>query len=690
MLAHDVPVRSTRDHVIDLLGIGDTNPLTDVNVVADQLKVAFGSTAKIPIEYAQAGVTYQLCDPAGTPLGDDFTAEGNDGTVIIESPKVQEDVTYRIRATKRLAGSPLPAQASYLLDESAPVKVGIDADLVVEILAESLDAANEKPQPADPRIVQYGGSADVRISKSQEGVQYSLIIDDVGMKQFITGDLHDIVLSTGPMFEDAVILVRATKTFLASENRSSETSTLNANRLLAVRANPALVVSVDPSPVVDYQQDATIRIESTQATAKYRAYARTIRDSDFVRDPTDENVVTVPIAGPPAVRKPPQPDPWALPDGYAPLGADPAPGTDGDLLLTAAGLLDDSTIIVQAIKEHRTDSKKSEIIVSAVALDQAVVVLVRPDPNRALRLRVPLISGQTAGTMQVANGQPGVFYYFQWASAGEEFPLPAYFHKRDDQDNTQNKGVGQLGIEIDLAIATDPDAAPSFATNLATVTPHLPLLGIAPRAAGDTLSSRAVKAQTLVETPMTPRALVAEVPAIGADQAVIDYGATASILIPTCNRDDLYQVTLRGAVVGPAVTGDATDLAVVSDPLYADEVFAVVVSRPGDTGMAVERIVQVGVLVRPNTALPVAARQEVVNPKFGTDIVVQGSQPGVLYQLMSGATAVGSAVLGTGADIALPTGPISAATTFSVAAMRADDEQIAVVLRATVQLAPGA
>ena len=36
-----------------LLGIGDTYPLTDLNVVADQLKVPYGGTAKIPIEDAQ-------------------------------------------------------------------------------------------------------------------------------------------------------------------------------------------------------------------------------------------------------------------------------------------------------------------------------------------------------------------------------------------------------------------------------------------------------------------------------------------------------------------------------------------------------------------------------------------------------------------------------------------------------------
>jgi hypothetical protein len=459
---------------------------------------------------------------------------------------------------------------------------------------------------------------------------------------------------------------------------------------LAVRANPALAVSVDPSPILDYQQDAAIKIAHTQSSAKYRAHARTIRDGEFVRDPTDDNVITVPVAGPPAVRQPPIPDPWLQPDGYAPLGDDPVPGTGSDLLLTAAGLVDDHTIIVQAIKEHRTELKGLGMMTSAVALKQAVVALVRPDPNRALSLRVPIIGEKTADTLQVSNGQPGVFYYFQWAAADVDFPLPAYFHKRDDQDNTVNKGIGQIGIEIDFVVATDPDVASSFGTDLATVQPRFPLLGIIPMAAGDSLSSHAVKAQTLVETTMSQRALVAEVPVIVADQAVVDDGATAAILIPASNPEDVYQVTLAGAAVGPALAGDGTDLTVATEPLHGDAVFNVLVTRPADTGMAVERVVQVAVLVRPNVALPVVAKTEIVNPKTGTDIVVQGSQLGVLYRLMSEGAAIGLPVAGTGADIALPTGPIAAATTFTIAAVRADYPQIAVVLQAIVKLAPSA
>ena len=91
MSTHDVPVRSARDRLIDLLGIGDTYPLTDLNVVADQLKVPFGGSAKIPIESAQVNVTYELCDPKGQPLGSAFKGDGADATLVIETPRVSEE-----------------------------------------------------------------------------------------------------------------------------------------------------------------------------------------------------------------------------------------------------------------------------------------------------------------------------------------------------------------------------------------------------------------------------------------------------------------------------------------------------------------------------------------------------------------------------------------------------------------------
>ena len=615
MPAHAVPLRSARDRLIDRLGIGDTYPLSDLNVVADQLKVPFGGTAKIPVENAQAGVMYELCDPKGLPLGVQFRAEGGDGTIVIETPPVNEDVTYRIRATKKPAGSLLSPQMPRFLDETAPVKVGLDTGLVIEIAefrtpgapapvqAPLLDSTNTSPRPSDARIVPFGAIVNVRVNKSQEGVQYTLIVNgQEAPGTAVTGDLGAIILPTVPMLEDAVIQVRATKTFLAAENRTAETRPLDAILHLKVIANPALTVSVKASPIVGHRQDATITIASSQQSAKYRAYFRAIPDGDFAHDTTAVgNAVTVPVPGKPnvQVRQPARSDTWRTPDGYAPIGDGPVPGTGGNLEFTLKTLADDTMVIVQAIKDHVVDSSNpaSGTISSAIRFDRAAVVLVRPDTARGLVLRVPVLGAQTGDTMQVSNGQPGVFYFFRQAP-GAEFPRPAYFHKRDDQDSTQNKGVGQLGLEIDFAIAADPDGPPSGSP--ATVFPRAPRLPITPVATGSSLSSRAMKAQTSVEVQMAQVAQIA--------------------------------------------------------------------------------------------SLVVSARQNTVDKGAGTDIDVSSSQPGISYQLLAGQSSIGPAVVGTGATITLPTGPIATDTTFTVVATPVGNvHQMTVVLesQATVTIKPG-
>src|SRR5262245_4444801 len=116
-MAHDIPVRVARNRLIDIVGIGDACPLSDLNVVADRLKVPFNGTARIPIEYAQTNVTYELCDRSGQPLGAEFRAIGRDATAAIDTPRVTEDVTYRIRATKSSVGLGPPSQPPILLDE---------------------------------------------------------------------------------------------------------------------------------------------------------------------------------------------------------------------------------------------------------------------------------------------------------------------------------------------------------------------------------------------------------------------------------------------------------------------------------------------------------------------------------------------------------------------------------------------
>jgi hypothetical protein len=62
-----------------------------------------------------------------------------------------------------------------------------------------------------------------------------------------------------------------------------------------------------------------------------------------------------------------------------------------------------------------------------------------------------------SGQMSVTGGQPGVFYHFRRIGQTDEIGLPAYFHRLDEIDSQQNRGIGQLRLENDFAVARDPD-----------------------------------------------------------------------------------------------------------------------------------------------------------------------------------------------------------------------------------------
>ena len=266
-----------------------------------------------------------------------------------------------------------------------------------------------------------------------------------------------------------------------------------------VRANPALQVAV-ASAIIDFQQAATVTIAETQRSVSYQIFIRPIPDRDFVYppDPASE-VLIVPVAGKPdvQVRKPARGDVWATPPGYTAASA-PQPGTGGALACTIPALTDDSLLIVQASKEHQAAPGVS----SALQLEQAAVILVRPNPAPALRL-VPVEPAATSGAFQVFDGQPGVFYYFRREPEGTELGLPVYFHKKDDTNPAMNKGIDQLRIGVDFVVApTLPADQAQASVSLAEVPPAAPILETGALPVGTVCSVRAVKAQTGVEVEL--------------------------------------------------------------------------------------------------------------------------------------------------------------------------------------------
>ena len=613
----DKHVRAARDRLIDMLQIGKTFPLRDLDVRDERLMVPINATAKVPIEISQSDVLYSLYTRDDKPVhrAGQVPAEsrGNGGTLILETPVIVEDITYKIRVAKIRAAKPDPESVTYL-HQPATVKVGLDISLEAEILnGKLLDPSNESARISDPRIIDYGSRADVEIKESQEGVDYRLVTfekkngesqpAEVGLSDgAVRGTRGNILLHSRAMHEDTDIRIRATKTFDSEEGRPDQTDLLEVVLPLKVRANPSNQVTVAPANIIDYRQSAVVKIADSQVNAKYRIYRRVIPDRDVIhRAVTNADVIKVSVPNEPDVqiRKPSLPSVWQDLEIFV-TGGDFKPGNGGELQLQLDGLTDDSLILVKAVKEHLASLDGPDVskISSAVPLQQSVVFLVCPNPAPGLKLTVPVQGDKTSGTIRVDNGQPGVFYFFRRTPQGKDFNLPVYFHKRDDRDKSQNKGLDQLKLNIDWVVAAHPSAGSvGAADNPAKIFPQPPLLETGPLKTDSSLHIRAVKAQTRVKKALDLTAQIGALPEIRPEQATVPSGSTARIQVLASKVGEKYLLTLNGEPVKQARNGNGADLVFIAGPLLQDTTFEMIVTQPQETGIPVERVVQVSVFV---------------------------------------------------------------------------------------------
>ena len=692
-----IQLRDARDRLLDLLGIGQTYPLQDLAVHDEQLTVTFNTTAKIPIDNSQQGVLYQLYDH-DTPVqrapdgskgpGEPIVVAGNGTTIQIETYKIEDDTTFQIYARKAISG-----RAAYL-HQTATVKVGLDLALAAWIQnAVHLDPTLTDPTDTAPRLIDYGATVDVQIAHSQEGVDYRLVYLQNGKEITLSvadvrGDLHDLVLHSQPINEDLDIRIRAIKTFDPSEHRATQTDLLKVVLPLKVRANPALPVTVKSGLITDFKQTPTLTIANTQMSAKYKLFIRTLPDRDFIHGAvTDSAVLKVPVENTPDVqiRAPLLGAVWTTPDGYTALG-DFQAGNGSDLPFTLPPLTDDSLVIVQAQKDHQAD----QVISSAVPLTQVTPILVRPDPAPPLRIRVVLTDKATDGKIQLFAGQPGVFYHLRTDLKGSDLGLPAYFHKRDDQDPSLNKGLGQLTTEVDFVIARSLPPNNDTPVDLAATAPLPPILTTGPLPVGTSLHVLAVKAQTGVATPLAQTIDIGALPPISVQDAVVDYNSATKLLVSASQNGDKYQPLLNGDPVKRALNGNGSDLSFNTDPLTDDTEYDLLVTRPNDAGFVIERVVKLPVLVRPNTKLTAGPASDTLVNNTGTAIRLEASQVGVSYQLLVDAKTIGDPILGNGATLELATGPLMATTTFAIQAVKVANPDIRVTLdqQVTVQVQP--
>lgn len=582
-------VREARDRVINQLGFGATYPLRDLPVRQEGLTVPLNQVARIPIDFSQEGVMYELLGLDDSKVTE---VEGNGGTVLLTTAPMQADTTFNIRARKIVDG-----RIVYLRTRPT-VKVGIDAALPARIVgADLLEPSLDPPGDRDVRIVDWGASVRVQVDRAQEGVDYQLVraegAEEHALSPVVRGDLSNLTLQTEPIKEDVDLRVRATKTFDASGRR--ETRLLGAVLPVAVRARRDLTITVEPAPIAAFEERPSLRIDGAQTSADYTLYARPLSDEDFVYGVGAPGLLSVVVDGAPSVfvPRPPESQDWRELPGFQPVGA-PTPGDAGALRLSTGVLRDDVVILVRASKRHQG---ATSVVSSSVQLTRAVLVLVRPDPRPALRLGVVMGGTLTTGTLEFVGGQPGVFYQARRSPDGTEVGRPAYVHKTDAHDPRANRGVEQLRIEMDLVISRGTQRAATTPTELATTPPLTPLVSTEPLGAGAVLSIVATKARTRVNTVLPINARIDPIPEVRAAQATVTRASPATIVVRASVAGERYQLTRGEQPSGPPRDGDGTDLTFVTDPLMAETTFVLLVTRPADAGVVVERrvLVVVGV-----------------------------------------------------------------------------------------------
>jgi hypothetical protein len=592
-------LRAARDRLIDLLGFGHTYPLSDLEI-SDEM-VAYGEKANIRISFSQADVLYQLCEEDGTPM-DGFTVTGNGGEALLTTPPITEDKTYKILACKTInADHCTDTPYKTFLEQTASIKVGLNTSLEAEIIRET-DATGNNPlaatllaphsgiaSPTAARLSHFDHRVEVEVRASQEGVKYRLFPAKDDSLPALSGEItgegsgHAITIQSQSMAEDTDIRIRAAKTIHVLGNGDEQVNWLDTVLALRVRASTDLAVTATPAPILAFGASPTLRVQATQTSAHYQAFQHTMRDADFVFGTGHEGLLTIPVTGYPDVQG--SPPAWQaiwtqVPEGYAASGS-ATQGNGGQLDVTLAPLHEDSLIVLQAEKQHQ---EGNQTIPSAVQLRQTVMLLVEPDPEPALTLRIHSVE-RTAHSLQVANGQTGVFYHFRLAAEGEEISQPAYFHQWANGAPPENKGINQLRIEGDFVITATQNPQ----------TPVVDLLGELPDNA--TLHIRARKARTNVASDLKHTVTLPPLPEITAPQTVTA-GSTATIQVHS-KIGERYQWWLNEQMLAPEMLGNDNLLEFTTPPVTETSRFTLRSIHTADSGMNIEFDQTVLITVQP-------------------------------------------------------------------------------------------
>lgn len=578
----DRKARATRDRLVDLLGIGRTAPLADLPVRVEPPKVTFGGEALVLVDETQPDVDYELRDKDGKEIDARMRFSGNGKAMSFSLANIQEKTSFTIRAVKKqLPGREQVRGRETVLRAKPEVEVGLSSELLARFQA-SPDLG------PGPIVLDFNGSVTVDVLGSQAGAEYRLVAwpirdapkpDDLGALasdnvfssgDWVSGNGLTISLPSKNFVADTLLRVRVQKTAALG---GAETTLLTTPLPVLVRPDPALALALVPADPPGFGATPALRVRGASKEVEYRVFLRPLRDSEFNPD-RDEETVTLAVAGglpEVKVKNPSLPSDPLNPPGFNLVQADGRRNRAG-LELALPPLSSDSLVFVSATKKH-DEIIAGRDVESVVALTSMPIILVQPNPAPDLILLCTVGSQGSIGAITLLGGEPGVAYAIRVAPNGPDLPMAGYIHRRDDNDEKQNKGLGQLRLGMDFILAEAAAGKPAD-SNYAFLPPAPPRLEAPDLPFGTSLLVTARRVRTGLEATFSEALTLIAPPKA-------ELNADATRVVVGESRASQSYVLLRGGIATRPSRGNGADLSLDVPPGRGPIILRITETAPG-------------------------------------------------------------------------------------------------------------
>ncbi len=628
------------------------NPLTNLAVGVTLDPLCSGGISDVTVAGSEVGVSYQLRNdadnsPVGTPV------VGTGGTITLSTGVLLATTTFNVLAT---SSGCTPAELASLA--TVNVSGAINAGLTVTAASSSLCSGN---------------STNIQIAASENGVLYQLRndADNSNIGAAVAGNGGLINLPTGNLTATTTFNVLATNGACSIELTDIETVTVSP----APNAALAVAVTLDPLCVGGA---TTITVANSETGISYQ-----------LRNDADDSAVGTAVAGTGAT--------ISLPTGIlnatttfnvlaTGAGCPPVELT-ALATVTVAGNIDASLSVVAAASPvcegSATDIQvaNSELGVDYQLRDDATDALVGvPVAGTGATILLPTgnLTVTTTFNVLATNGACSIELVDLETVNVDVAPNPALVVNVTLNPlcvgGTTSVTVSLSQIGVSYQLRNDADDSPIGSAVVGTgATISLPTGVLNATTTFNILATSGIC--PAVELTTTPTVTVAgsldASLAVNSSASPICAGSSTFIQVVASETGVNYQLRddLNDAPIGSPVVGTGGTINLPTGNLSINTTFNVVASN-GTCSIELTDTETITMSPSPAINLSVTPASALICPGASSNIIVAASEVGVSYQLRNNAgnVLVGSAVIGNGGNILLPTGNLAVNTTFNVLA----------------------